>query len=133
MIAVVGIDITITAVTPIVTGLTGAIHSANAGSSMTVSPPRRHAPAAAGWREASAAIRRRSGGARRPSGGGLSKLAAAVAATGGTGLSAQTTKEAAVPMMTLTTRLTAVLNAACGWSNDISMTRHAVTAPISQA
>ncbi len=38
--AVVGIDMTMTTVTPIVTGLTGAIHSASAGISMTVSPPR---------------------------------------------------------------------------------------------
>ena len=31
---------TMTAVTPIVTGVTGAIQSASAGISMTVSPPR---------------------------------------------------------------------------------------------
>ena len=39
-IAVGGIDMTMTTVRPIVTGLIGAIQSASAGISMTVSPPR---------------------------------------------------------------------------------------------
>ncbi len=134
MIAVVGIDMTMTAVTPIVTGLTGAIHSASAGSSMTVSPPRQacisSGPLPGSQRCSSVAIaaapkrqRRRIEQARRRRDAGA----------GGSGLSAQTTKDAAVPIATSMTRLTAVSNAPCGWLNDISMTRHAVTAPTSQA
>ncbi len=57
-IAVVGIDITMTTVTPIVTGLTGASQFARAGSSMTVSPPEPacitsgHLPASQLWSSA---------------------------------------------------------------------------------